>query len=124
MYPPIQQMNVSLQRAILAQWKIDQKGFLEEIFSIHWKKYQQEYFSELEVQCSHNLWACKAIRARWKYLHSIWMGRNDQLHKTARILDMEGWKEMINAIHTEYHVELGRLPAYGFYICLRNKQTN
>ena len=112
--PDITQMNDVLQRAILSQRTIGWKSFLEGLISIEWKRYQQEYFEESGSKRSHYLWGSKAIRCGWKYLTTIWIGRNQQLHQTDHILDMEGRKEMIQAIKDEYKIGLGRLPAYGF----------
>ena len=112
--PNIDTLNPSLHAAILSQRNIGWKSFLEGLFSIHWKQYQQEYFDESGSRRSPNLWVSKAIRHCWKYLFTLWVCRNQQLHNTDHILDMEGRKEMIKAIHDEYNIGLGRLPAYGF----------
>ena len=53
---------------------------------------------------------------------NMWMGRNKQSHHTDRIKDMEGRKEIIEAIKKEYKVGLSRLPAYGFFFMFKKKQ--
>ena len=112
--PTLDNTNETLTKAILSQRQIGWKSFIEGLLTLEWKQYQKEYFEETESLQSHNLWVSKAIRIGWKYLTTIWNGRNTQLHQIDHILDMEGRKEMIKAIHDEYNIGLGRLPAYGF----------
>ena len=88
--PVITQLNETLQQAIYSQHSIGWKSFLEGLISLDWKVYQQEYFEEIDSKRSSHLWGSKAIRCGWKYLTTIWISRNQQLHKTDHILDMEG----------------------------------
>ena len=119
--PDIDALNEQLQHAILAQRSIGWKSFLEGLFSLEWKQYQKEYFDKIDSKRSHGLWVSKAIRICWRYITTIWVGRNQQLHQTDHILDMEGRKEMIQAIKDEYDIGLGRLLAYGFSYMFKSK---
>ena len=44
------------------------------------------------------------------------MGRNEQLHDTERIYELQGLPVLKEAIHQEYGLGLHRLPAYEFSI--------
>ena len=44
----------------------------------------------------------------------IWTGRNQQLHNSERIKDMEGKHELKEAIRKEFSIGLSRLPTYEF----------
>ena len=89
---------------------------------LEWEEYQRNYFENIGSKKSSSLWVTKAIRACWEYNMSIWMARNEQLHKTDRILEFEGKKEVIGAIKKEYKIGLGILPAYGFSEMFRHKE--
>ena len=57
------------------------------------------------------------------YITSVWQVCNKELHKTDRLEDMEGKKEIMKTIKQEYKVGLGRLPAYRFSYILKKKET-
>ena len=50
----------------------------------------------------------------------VWIGRKEQIHKTDKIKDLEGRKELIKAIQ---EVGLSRLPVYGFSFMFKKKQN-
>ena len=52
---------------------------------------------------------------------NIWEARNKQLHETDRIKDLEGKKEIMEAIEAEYELGLRYLPAYGFSYLFKKK---
>ena len=107
---------------ILAQRQIGWRNFLDGLISIEWEKYQMEHFKVIGSHKSASLWASKAIRACWEYNAKIWMARNEQLHKTERIKDLEGRKCLIKAIEAEYAVGLSALPTHGFSWMFRKKK--
>ena len=122
-----QQDNVAslpsdLQKVIKAQRKVGWRAFLDGLFVLGWEEYQGHYFENIGSKKSASLWVTKAIRACWDYNMFIWTARNEQLHKTERILEFEGKKEVIEAIKKEYKIGLGRLPAYGFSEMFRHKE--
>ena len=112
----------SLQLVIKSQRKIGWRCFLDGLFSIEWVKYQQQYFDQIGTQKGTSQWISKAIRACWDYNMFVWMARNEQLHKTERIKELEGRQELIEAIKNEYAIGLSRLPAYGFSDMFRQKE--
>ena len=121
-HPNINHLPDDLATVIKAQRQIGWKSFLEGLFSIQWKQYQQAYFQEANSRRSADLWVSKAIRAGWTYIFTIWQERNEQLHRTDRIKDLAGRKEIIKAIKAEYRLGLGRLPAYGFSYMFKKKE--
>lgn len=48
--------------------------------------------------------------------------RNKQLHKTERLIELEGKGILIKAIHVEYAIGLSRLPAHSFPWMFQRKQ--
>ena len=120
-YPSLVHLPDELKEVIQAQRNIGWKSFLEGLYSKKWKAYQETHFNKIGSKRSPNLWTSKAIRIGWTYLSTIWQYRNEQLHKTERIKDMKGKKEMIKAIKAEYKLGLGRLPAYGFSYMSKKK---
>ena len=113
-YPDTEDLGCDLAEVILAQRDLGWRAFLDGLLTTKWAQYQKIHFELRGSKRSHNLWVSKTIRACWSYNVSIWTARNEQVHKTDRIKDLEGRKEIIKAINNEYRIGLGRLPAYGF----------
>ena len=67
------------------------------------------------------LWLSKAIQLGWDLIMSMWVGRNQKLHNTARIEAMEGKSEVIEAKKKEFDIGISRLPAYEFSYILDQK---
>lgn len=74
------------------------------------------YRSQQESQKQGKVWAKKLYHANWKFLQGLWTGRNEQLHKTKRIEELQGLPIVQQAIRQEYNLGLHRLPASEFSI--------
>lgn len=107
---------------IEAQRKIGWKSFLDGLFAKEWEVYQREHFEMVNSRKGAALWVTKAIRACWDYNMTVWMARNEQLHSTEKIKDLEGKQELIEAVKAEYAIGLSRLPAYGFTEMFKQKE--
>jgi len=46
----------------------------------------------------------------WEMIHTLWMERNEQLHKTDRIHELHGKQNLLQAIRLEYDIGRGALP--------------
>ena len=68
-----------------------------------------------------NQWSAKVHQAGWKLVYAMWEQRNQQLHHTQHIADMEGMTQVKSSITTEYSIGLGRLPASEFSHLFREK---
>ena len=112
--PDAKDLPAGLREVILAQRDLGWRSFLDGLFTIQWLSYQKEHFEETKSRRGAKSWASKAIRLCWDFNMAIWKGRNEQLHNTQRIKDMEGKGEVQKAIRNEFRIGLSRLPAYGF----------
>ena len=119
--PDITNLSPNLQRAIRSQREVGCKSFFEGLYSKDWGIYQRQHFHEKNSRKGHRLWVSKAIRLGWDLLISMWTGRNQQLHNTARIEAMEGKQEIIDAIESELDIGLSGLAAYEFSYLFRPK---
>ena len=113
-FPDITELPISIRAPIRLQRKLGWRAFLDGLISMEWKVYMTEYYGEIKSKKGASLWASKAIRKGWDLNSAIWKGRNEQLHETARIEDMQGKTELIEVIKKEYRIGLSALPAYGF----------
>lgn len=73
--PSLTSLPQDIRIVIIAQRKIGWKTFLEGLISVEWKKYQKEYFREIESTRSSDLWASKVIRECMLEIHHRHMGR-------------------------------------------------
>ena len=74
----------------------------------------QKHFNLIRSKQKATTWSSKLITYGIKFLYKIWDTRNQQLHKTARIQDMEGIPLLLQSIQNELNIGLGRLPAYEY----------
>jgi hypothetical protein len=114
-------LNPYQRSVIIEQRLIGWKQFLEGLYSKSWIHYQDKLFREDHSKCSGLSWAAKAYRAGWNMIFNLWKFRNSKLHETDRILDMEGRKELDNAIIQEWNIGIGSLPAIEFSYLLSGK---
>ena len=78
--------------------------------------YQDKYYKEMESRKSGSSWGKKVYKLFWSVLKELWMGRNEQLHQTNRIQDLQGLPVLKESIRREYQLGLHRLPACEFSI--------
>jgi hypothetical protein len=114
-------LNTYQRSVITEQRLIGWKQFLEGLYSEKWIQYQDNLFREDHSKRSGLSWASKAYRAGWNLIFNLWKFRNSKLHETDRILDMEGRKELDNAIIQEWTIGIGSLPAIEFSYLLSGK---
>ena len=46
----------------------------------------------------------------WEIIHTLWMERNEQLHKTDRIHELNGKQNLLQAIQIEHEIGRSALP--------------
>jgi len=46
----------------------------------------------------------------WEMIHTLWMERNEQLHKTDRIHELHGKQNLLQAIRAEHEIGISTLP--------------
>jgi hypothetical protein len=78
------------------EWKMDQLtlGWLNYLSGFLCNKMvqkQQEHYETLGMRKKGRIWAAKIIRHGWNFIHLLWMGRNEVLHR----------RDIINAISGE-----------------------
>ena len=72
------------------------------------------YYRDNYSKRSATLWAARLIKYNLEATRSIWTERNNQLHNTIRIQELEGVPTLKKAIKDEWDIGLGRLPASEF----------
>ena len=77
---------------------------------------QEVYLQQTECHQRGTNWAKKVYKACWTLLKEIWVRRNEQLHETQRIAELQGLATVKLAIEAEYSLGLHRLPACEFSI--------
>ena len=113
-HPDISLLPRRLQCAIHEQRNIGWKQFLEGLLSRHWKLYMTTYYLGKRSKRKGSTWASRLVQYNWKLIASVWESRNEQLHQTERIHDLEGMSVVRDAIKKEWDIGLGRLPASQF----------
>ena len=108
-------IDVNLQPAIVAMRQITYDKVLEGLIPKTVIDYQDAiYRREENNRHSGKSWAKKVFNLFWNLIHKVWTARNEQLHNTARIFDLQGLQEVKTAISMEYALGLHRLPACEF----------
>ena len=92
------------------------------MISTRWAECQEEYYKDKESQRTGKAWAARTIRLLWKFVFGVWQGRNVYLHKTDRILELEGKEELLEAVAKEMDIRLHRLPAADYSYMFRLKK--
>ena len=100
-----------ITQAICNQKEIGWKSFLEGVTSSKWEEYMNRYYRRKKSKRKATTWASKLVTYCIKFLYKLWENRNQQLHNTARIQDMEGVPILQSSIRLEWQNGLGRLPA-------------
>ena len=112
--PSLQRYPKELERAIRDQRKLGWKSFLEGLLSHHWTLYMQEYYDAQKSNYSPTLWTARLIKYNLESLFFIWEKRNEQLHHTDKIRQLEGIPILKKAIQKEWDTGIGLLPASEF----------
>ena len=112
--PCIETLPSLLQVAIREQREIGWKQFLEGMVGQSWKRYMSRYYLGKHSKRSGNTWASRLVTYNWRTVFKVWEFRNEQLHHTERIRDLEGMPKVVNAIRMEWAIGIGRLPASQF----------
>jgi hypothetical protein len=107
-------LSDSLGTAIRKQRQIGWKQFLEGIIAKDWVDYQQQHYKQINSKKSGLTWSIKIIKCHIHFLQQIWTGRNNKLHKTKIIQDLEGLPELQRSIRTEWSIGISTLPASDF----------
>ncbi len=100
----------SLQEAIQQQRSIGWRNFLEGYISIALLQYQQEYFSESNPNKSISTWGPSVLRGGVEVLFSVWQYRNQKIHNTPILAELEGDEKLNVTIRKEFEVGRNRLP--------------
>ena len=110
----LRHLDPDLTKVILSQRLIGWDKFLEGLICTGMIEYQSDYFLDTESRYHAPTWGVKVIKNCWNILWNIWQARNSQLHHTAHIQDMEGYKELRSSILQEWRIGLGQLPIQEF----------
>ena len=109
--PPNHFLLPSLQPAIQRQRSIGWQSFLEGFIMEDLITYQQEYLINKNSKKSALTWASMLIRAGWELISVIWQARNDKIHTTPIVAELEGQPILNQAIRQEYNIGISFLPA-------------
>ena len=82
------------------------------------------YYTDNHSKQSATLWSARLIKYNLEAIRSIWTGRNEQLHNTIRIQELEGVAILKRVIKDEWDIGLGHLPASEFTKYFRVKLPN
>ena len=124
MPPCLNHIEPDLRSAIIQQRRIGWNHFLEGLIGKELVTYMDQYYNDLKSYKNAISWGSKFIRSNWDFLFDIWTERNNQLHNTQRIKDMEGFKILINAIKAEWNIGINKLPIQQFDIYFRSGITH
>jgi hypothetical protein len=113
-FPNIDNLSPALHTVISNQRYIGWKQFLEGLLAQEWIKYQHDHYIQNHSKKTGLTWSKKIIRLHVNLLQKVWTGRNNQLHKTNMIHEMEGLPELILSIRTEWAIGISILPAVDF----------
>ena len=91
---------------------MDGERFLEGIIFDDILQIQTEYYKELQRRSTGLSWATKLSNFMWEMIHTLWMERNEQLHKTERIHELHGKQQLLQAIRLEHEIGRGTLPVH------------
>ena len=99
----------------LRQIKYDKflEGLIPKQLILHQERYYRAQEKCLQTGKS---WGKKVYKLLWEFTKSIWLGRNQQLHETDRINELQGLPLIIQSIQSEYNLGLHRLPASEFSV--------
>ena len=103
-------MERSIATAIAHQNVIGWKSFLEGIIFDDILQIQTEYYKTLQRRSTGLSWSTKLSKFMWEMIHTLWMERNEQLHKTDRIHELHGKQNLLQAIRLEHGIGRGALP--------------
>ena len=114
---PITHIHSEIRACIKDLRQMTVPTFLEGHIPRSMIKVQDEYFQQNEKHSPRGTtWAKKVYKACWALLKEIWIRRNEQLHETKRIEELQGLETIKLAIASEYRLGLHRLPACEFSI--------
>ena len=69
-------------------------------------------------------WATKMIRANWEIIHAIRLHRNDAVHETQKLKELEGVPLLNQVIKRHWNVGVRRLPLTEFSYMFRITLTD
>ena len=119
--PNIEHYPTMIRKILLQQRRLGWKRFLEGVMTTAWREYMGRHYKSQQSMKTGGQWASKMYGQGWKTLFKLWEIRNQQLHNTQRITDMEGTEQLKQAITNEYAKGLGRLPASDFSHLFKKK---
>ena len=79
--------------------------------SLEWAKAQQKYYEWIGVRKTDKRWVVAMIKKLWQISWTLWIDRNDLLHKTPMAADLSGAASLDKAIRDECHLGNNGLPA-------------
>ena len=112
-YTPQHHRDYECDQLLRKQKTLGWNQFLEGLYISEWKEYIDSICPE---RYSTDKLLSKMIKLGWDFLFGIWDERNQRLHQTDHILDLEGRKELLLAMEQEWRLGLSLLPAsdYGY----------
>jgi hypothetical protein len=112
--PNLTNLPATLRTAIINQREIGWREFLEGLLANEWIDYQQQHYKQTNSKRTGMTWSIKIIKYHIHFLQQIWTGRNNKLHKTKIIQELEGLPELQRSIRTEWDIGISTLPAVDF----------
>ena len=112
-----QSLSISLQPIFTHLRQIQYDKFLEGLIPKTLIQYQDNYYRQKE-SCHKTGKTCgkKVYKLLWNLTSALWKGRNEQLHQTDRIKDLQGLPLVLQAIKNEFNLGLHRLPPSEFSV--------
>ena len=112
--PTLLYADNELQDAVMEQRSLGWKVFLEGLISTKIIEYQRNFHLQSDRYDKAFTWPTKVIKAGWKLITAMWDYRNDALHQTPTIEDMEGIEVINKVIKQERNIGLSDLPMLEF----------
>ncbi len=99
-----------LREAITQQRSIGWRYFLEGYIATSILHFQNNYFKDKNSYKTISMWGSSVLRGGIEVLFSVWQNRNDKIHNTPLLAELEGEHTLNVTIRNEFTVGRSRLP--------------
>ena len=107
----------SVKSAFVSQARLGWQSFLSGLLSTEWASLQDRYYQSLGSRRSGLKWSSDLSRRLWEAVYSMWDHRNTVMHRTGKITEFSGGKELLDGCLFELSLGFTNLdPIYHPYL--------
>ena len=92
-----QRWDCDVRSAFLSQARLGWDSFLSGILSTEWSIVQDRYYQSLGCRRLGSKWSSDLSKRLWTAVYSMWEHRNSVMHRTGKITEFSGGKELEKA---------------------------